>query len=298
MSTTFTVNTTYEPFSREPEYLEANRGFVEIQPMTDVVRFLDLACGTGVVSKMLLEACPAAHFNGVDYDPVQIRLATEELSQAGYTVRQGLEITDEVANGKPVLVFGVSSADELPFADETFDCVTIANAIHMMPDKQKFLAEVHRVLRPGGLFGFNSLFYAGSYPEGTEKHFYEWLRLATLHIERLNRQLQSEGKPPIKRVRGTSHRAFQNRWFSSTEWAQELEIQGLLAHTIHERVAELDERCFATIGAYGGLAEVLLSGYPVEVASIALQSTAKESLEACGATSIPRKWLEMWATKN
>ena len=73
----------------------------------------------------------------------------------------------------------MGSADELPFPDESFDCVTIANAIHVMPDKDRFLDRVRRILKPGGVFGFNSAFYAGSYPKGTERHTYEWLKEAT-----------------------------------------------------------------------------------------------------------------------
>ena len=60
----------------------------------------------------------------------------------------------------------------------------------------------------------------------------------------------------------------------------------------------LDERCISAVGAYGGFAEVLLSGYPVEVASEALQNTAKASLDLYHLDALPRKWLEIWSTKK
>jgi hypothetical protein len=59
----------------------------------------------------------------------------------------------------------------------------------------------------------------------------------------------------------------------------------------------LDERCFRTIAAYAGLAEVLLSGYPVEISSEALQATAEKSLELCGAKVLPRNYLESLGDK-
>lgn len=291
------VNTTYEPFSLEPEYIEANREFIRLRPLFKVERFLDLACGTGTVSELLAQASPKAHLNGVDYDPVQIELASRKFRALGHEVRHGFELSSEFAHGKPVMTFAVGSADVLPFPDETFDCVTICNAIHVLPDKDKLLRAIRRVLRRGGLFGFNSAFYAGTYPPGTEAHYYEWLRLAILHIQELSAERVAQGQPPIKRQRGSARKAFQNRWDSPQEWCDRLVRHGLKAEQVSERVVMLDERCFAAVGVYGGLAEVLLSGYPVDSASQALQATAKASLEAMKASAIPRNWLEIWAVK-
>jgi ubiquinone/menaquinone biosynthesis C-methylase UbiE len=292
------VNTTYEPLSREPEYIELNRGFVGRVALEHVGRFLDLACGAGTVSRLLLESAPAAHLNGIDLDPVQIDLATNELISAGYEVRRGQVLTDDVVDGKPVVTLAVGSADQPRFPDNTFDCATIANAIHMMPDKSRFLGEVCRVLKPGGLFGFNTAFYAGAYPDGPESRFHlTWMKEATLYIERTNQQLKAEGKEPVRRVHGTTRRAFQNRWLSPKEWCDLLEGHGFRVEDVHERVVMLDERCLAATGAYGGLAEVLLSGYPVEVASMALQIAVGTALESHGVSAIPHKWLEVWSNK-
>ena len=298
MTTIQPVNTTYEPFSREPEYVEANRGFVERQSLREVRSILDLACGTGTVSELLLDSAPKAHLNGVDYDPVQIELATRHFESLGYEVRNGFELTNDRADGKPVLVFGVGSADDLSaFADESFDCVTIANAIHVMPDKQAFLDNVSRVLRPGGVFGFNSVFYAGSYPRGTEAHTYEWLKEATFYINQKNERLAADGKPKVARKKGTTRAAFQNRWFNPGEWTAMLSKAGLKVHDLNERCVWMDERCLAAVGAYGGLAEVVMSGYPVDEASEALQATAGIALQRMGLKALPRNWLEIWATK-
>ncbi|MBI4580483.1 MAG: class I SAM-dependent methyltransferase [Planctomycetes bacterium] len=298
MSSPQPVNTTYEPFSMEPEYVEANHGFVARQDLTGVKRFLDLACGTGSISELLLQQSPSAHLNGIDYDPVQVDLSAKHFTELGYTVRRGFELTDEVIAGKPVLVFGVGSADELPFPDGTFDSVTIGNAIHVLPDKERFLAAVARVLRPGGVFGFNSSFYAGTNPPGAAQHMYEWLKEASAYIERKNEKLRAEGRPPIKRVRGTRGPAFSNRWYSPQEWTEMLGRCGLRVHDSNERTVYLDERCLATVGAYGGLAEVVMSGYPVEEASEALQATAGISLRNMNIDRLPRNWLEMWATRE
>jgi ubiquinone/menaquinone biosynthesis C-methylase UbiE len=49
------------------------------------------------------------------------------------------------------LYFEVADAMSLPYADDSFDAVLIANALHIVPDPNKVLSEIDRVLRPGGL---------------------------------------------------------------------------------------------------------------------------------------------------
>ena len=49
------------------------------------------------------------------------------------------------------LTFEVANAMALPYGDDSFDVVLIANALHIVPDPEKVLQEIDRVLRPGGM---------------------------------------------------------------------------------------------------------------------------------------------------
>ena len=48
------------------------------------------------------------------------------------------------------LEFQLADASFLPFDDDSFDVVIISNALHIIPAPEKVLAEIRRVLRPGG----------------------------------------------------------------------------------------------------------------------------------------------------
>lgn len=49
------------------------------------------------------------------------------------------------------LCFEIADAMDLPYEDESFDAVLIANALHIVPDPEKVLSEIDRVLRQDGL---------------------------------------------------------------------------------------------------------------------------------------------------
>lgn len=51
----------------------------------------------------------------------------------------------------PNLTFEVADAMNLPYPNDSFDAVLIANALHIIPDPEGALREIDRVLRPGGL---------------------------------------------------------------------------------------------------------------------------------------------------
>lgn len=97
-------------------------------------RVLDVGCGTGTLSLLIAEQTPAGLVSGIDIDPA-ILLAAQRKVIGGAAV---------------ALVRG--SAAVLPYVDESFDCVASSLMFHHLPAplKRAMLAEVRRVLRPGG----------------------------------------------------------------------------------------------------------------------------------------------------
>jgi len=92
-------------------------------------RVLDVGCGDGVLSAMIAQA--GAHVIGIDYVPAALRFAVEHTLAAPAR-------------------FVAGSAYALPFVSSIFDAVVAAEIIEHLDRPDDFLAEIHRVLRPGG----------------------------------------------------------------------------------------------------------------------------------------------------
>ena len=101
-----------------------------IPEMIRGMEVLEIATGPGLLAKHVAPA--AAHMTATDYSDGMIAEA-----------RKG-ECPDN-------LVFEVADATALPYADNSFDAVIISNALHIIPNPEKALGEIDRVLRDGGL---------------------------------------------------------------------------------------------------------------------------------------------------
>lgn len=292
------VITSYEPFSQQPEYLEANREFLRHLPLANVSLILDLACGTGTLSELLLEIKPKASIIGIDISAESLAIARELFQDKKILVENDADFNSAQESGKTAVLLKEGSADELNFLEsESIDLVLMGNAIHLLPDKQKLVQNISRVLRFGGIFAFNSCFFIGTYPEGTESIYTEWMKEALAIVSEKMLQLQQSGQPNIRRQRGKKSRAFGNEWLSPAQWQELLDLNHLEIIEDYRRTVMLTQRSLETIGAYGGFAEVALSGYPVEMASEALQEASGVVLKKLGIAEIPRIWLEIVARK-
>ena len=99
---------------------------------------LETACGTGIVSRALRNALPAA-----------TKLISTDLSEDMLAVaREKFTASDNVE---------LKQADGVapPFSNETFDAVVCQFGMMFYPDREKGLREAHRVLTPGGRYLFS-----------------------------------------------------------------------------------------------------------------------------------------------
>lgn len=284
----------YEPFSREPEYIEVNQQFVENIDLPPGLRLLDLACGTGTLTALLLkqiasrasEAEPGtiAQVSGVDPSLQSLNLA--ERYVAALPVARRAQIS-----------WIQGSSEHIPLPDNSVDAVTIGNAIQLFENKQQSMAEIRRVLRAEGILAFNTSFYAGCYPAGSEPIYFRWVQEALAYIKLRDSELRRGGAAGILRRKGSTRPAFSIPWLSRMEYEELLARNGFRIRNVVERTVRLTRRSLEQIGSYAGLASVLLSGYPPRVACEALAAAAGPALAAFGVDSIPRYWMEFVTLK-
>ncbi len=93
-------------------------------------RILDVACGTGFLLSTLAERGPDLELTGVDPTPEMVEVASRRLGPAARLV--------------------LGRAEALPFAADRFDVVVTTNSFHYFRQPAAALAEMRRVLEPGG----------------------------------------------------------------------------------------------------------------------------------------------------
>jgi ubiquinone/menaquinone biosynthesis C-methylase UbiE len=110
-------------------------------------QWLDVGCGTGAFTEMVLGSCSPASIVGIDPFPQQIEYA-RSLPAARYAE------------------FRVGDALNLPFRDRSFDVVASALVLNFVPDRPRGLAEMRRTAKPGGLVASYVWDFAGGRATG------------------------------------------------------------------------------------------------------------------------------------
>jgi ubiquinone/menaquinone biosynthesis C-methylase UbiE len=95
------------------------------------LRWLDVGCGTGAFTELVLDRCEPSAISGVDPAPDQIAFAKS---------RAGARHVD----------YRLGDALSLPFGDEEFDVAVMALVVGYLPDRAKAMGEMKRVVRHGG----------------------------------------------------------------------------------------------------------------------------------------------------
>jgi ubiquinone/menaquinone biosynthesis methyltransferase len=97
---------------------------------------LDIACGTGDITFAIARRLDSGQAIGLD------------ITQSMLNIAEGKRRASHAAN----VSFHRGDIMRMPFADETFDCVTGGYALRNVPDVSGALVEIKRVLKPGGRF--------------------------------------------------------------------------------------------------------------------------------------------------
>ena len=131
-----------------------------IRPVVKAKTVLELASGTGLIAKHIVNA--AAHIEATDASVEMVLEAKRD-------------------NRFAKLHFSVQDMFRLPYADKSFDVVIVSNALHIVPQPEKALDEICRVLKNGGVLIAPTFTHAGNSFYGKVKAFFMKLAGFPLH---------------------------------------------------------------------------------------------------------------------
>ena len=131
-----------------------------IRPVVKGKTVLELAAGTGLIAKNIVNA--AAHIEAAD-------ASVEMIAEAKRN------------NQSAKLHFSVQDMFCLPYADESFEVVIVSNALHIVPQPEKALAEIHRVLKDDGVLIAPTFTHEGNSFSGKVRAFFMKLAGFPLH---------------------------------------------------------------------------------------------------------------------
>lgn len=134
---------------------------------------LDFACGTCLIWKSFLEKYPTADFNGFDFNIESIEMARRNFPK----LKEKILVLD--------------GQEKLPFNDQ-FDIITTFSSLEHVVDKNAFLENIKKMLKPGGIAYLN--YDIGHFKQGILTNIYN-------HISQLLVKLKITEKYYTKRVR-------------------------------------------------------------------------------------------------
>lgn len=131
-----------------------------LRPVVRQKTVLDLATGTGLIAKHIVRYA----------DYIEATDASQEMIEQA---KQGVKSAK--------LYFSVQDMFHLPYADQSFDVVIVVNALHIVPEPEKALSEIRRVLKDDGVLVAPTFTHADNAFFGKVKAFFMRLAGFPLH---------------------------------------------------------------------------------------------------------------------
>ncbi len=258
----------FEAFTRHPFFTEVNRWIVERVICPGRRKIVDLGCGPGAVTKLILERLDDARnakVIGIDPSPSALTKARAAIHS---------RVVDFVQGSAEWVSRLVSSADAVVFL----------NAIHLVPDKAQVIGEIRKVLKQGGVFAFNTTFFNGAYVEGTSGFWRRWVVRAVQVLRERGLDVQHTAT------------AVARQFLTADEYAELCVHAGFSRPSVELVRIEMTPESIEDIGRFSLFIEGALPGVPLEEGAQALQEGLRRAMDETGFHNVPRNWLECVAT--
>ena len=266
-------NLSFKWFAEHGFYGTVNTHLVDLAEIRPGQRIVELACGTGAVTRLLLDRLRGARDSlviAIDSSAASLREAVEGLGN----VR---DVALEFIQGQ------VEALSET--VKERVDGIVFCNGIHYVEDKGQLLVQVSDTLKPGGTFSFNTSFFQGAHLPETEQFYRRWMFKA-IRILRSRYDLMPK-----------SDKVQSRRQLTPEQYNDLLLSHGfaILSHAVQPTPVPLEG--WVDISRYEDFVAGAMPGVPLEQGSEVLQEGVRQTFLELELESVPRNWLSVVAQK-
>lgn len=265
----------YQKFSKNDFYEKLNSRLVDMSNIEPGHHVVDLACGTGSVTQLILTRIRGAKESviiAIDNSSISLKQAMEELK----------DVKDAA------IKFIQSHVEPLSeIVKDSVDAIFFCNAIHYVSDKNSFIIEVSKTLKTGGQFVFNTSFFDGGQPPETLSFYRKWM----LKSRRL---LRNKYGLSVQRV---DNKVESRKHLNPEEYRNLLEL-----HNLRVVKQEIDKipvpvEGWEDISQFEDFISGTMPGVPLEKASDVLKETVREIYDEMGIKYLTRNWLAVVSVK-
>lgn len=264
----------FAKFSMNAFYSSLNGKLVDMVDLGSNQRIVDMACGTGAVTRLILERLRGAR------DSVIIAL-----DQSSTGLKQAMEDLKDVRDS--AVQFVQSRVEHMSDAvKESVDTIFYCNAIHYITDKDALVAEVSKTLKHGGRFAFNTSFFEGGQTPESRQFYRKWM----LKSSRILRQEYGLRPVRVEKVESRKH-------LTVDEYRALVERHGfsVVRHEIDSVNVPIEG--WLDISGFEDFIIGVMPGVPLDKASAALRKGLTQTFEEMEIQYVSRNWLDMLAVR-
>jgi ubiquinone/menaquinone biosynthesis C-methylase UbiE len=264
----------FKSFSDNPFYREQNAHLIDMTGVAPGQRIIDLACGTGGVTQLIVERLKGARDSvviGIDQSAASLRQAVEDLKDARDAAVQFVQSQVEQ----------VSEA-----VKESVDTVFYCNAIHYVPDKDALLASISKTVKPGGKLAFNTSFFEGAHLPETLLFYRKWMLRAARSLRR------EYGLSPVR-----AEKVEARKHLTPDEYRGLVEGHGFRVTKQEIETVQVPLEGWLDISGFEDFIAGVMPGVPLDKASAVLKAGVIETFRQLGVDYVPRNWLDVVAVR-
>ena len=274
----------FSDFANNKFYSAVNKTLIELADLSNEKRVVDLACGTGMVTRQIANTLKDAKDSviiAMDHSQDMLKIAAEELKDISSTAVEFVESKVEEISGK---------------IKDQVDVIFFCNAIHYVSNKDEILNEINnlsvsynfiQIFLVSFRFFLYKSFYNGAHPPETELFARKWM------IKSLRTLRKEYGLKPEK-----SDKVESRKQLTISDYEVLLQKHGFAIKTQIVNKIPVPLKGWIDISTFKDFISGVMPGVPLSEASKCLTTAVTQTFEDLNTTTIPRNWLNIIAVKQ